>query len=166
MGFEKVDSGNIFANNKDISSIDLKDYYGHISYIDQSTYLINDTIRENILLGENISSEKLEDIINKAQLSGFIKKQAKGLDTVLTSNGQNISGGEKQRIALARALVKNMDYILIDESTSQLDKVTRREIEDTILGFKDIGLIYVSHNTDSEMIKRFDCVLDSNDFKL
>lgn len=164
MGFEKVDSGNIFANNKDISSIDLKDYYGHISYIDQSTYLINDTIRENILLGENISSENLEDIINKAQLSRFIKKQSKGLDTALTSNGQNISGGEKQRIALARALVKNVDFILIDESTSQLDKVTRREIEDTILSFKDIGLIYVSHNTDSEIIKRFDNVLDSKYF--
>lgn len=165
MGFEKVNDGKLFANNKEITIINLKDYYGHIAYIDQSTYLINDTIRENILLGENITSEKFQDIINKAKLSEFINKQVKGLDTILTSNGQNISGGEKQRIALARALIKNVDFILIDESTSQLDKVTRREIEETILGFKNIGILYVSHNTDSEMIKKFDYVLESKNFK-
>lgn len=165
MGFEKVNDGKIFANNIDIANINLKDYYKHIAYIDQSTYLINATIRENILLGENLSLENLDDIINKSQLSEFIKKHPNGLDTVITSNGQEISGGEKQRIAIARALVKNVDFILIDESTSQLDKETRREVEEAILDFKNIGLIYVSHNTDIEMIKRFDSILDSKEFK-
>ena len=105
------------------------------------------------------------DIINKSQLTEFIKRQPKGLDTMLTSNGHNISGGEKQRIALARSLVKNVDFILIDESTFQLDKVNRRAIEEIILNFKDVGVIYVSHNTDEIMINKFDKILDSKEFK-
>ena len=165
MGFEKAKDGKIFANNKEIRNINLKDYYDHIAYIDQATYLINGTIRENILLGENLSFDNLNKIINKSQLCDFIKKHPQGLNTTITSNGQNISGGEKQRIALARALVKNVDFILIDESTSNLDKDTRRAIEETILDFDNIGLIYVSHNTDNEMKKRFDNILDCKKFK-
>ena len=166
MGFEHPDKGKILANNDaEIININLKNYYEHISYIDQSTYLLNGTIKENILLGEDIPGEKLLDIINKSQLTEFIKRQPKGLDTMLTSNGHNISGGEKQRIALARSLVKNVDFILIDESTSQLDKVNRRAIEEIILNFKDVGVIYVSHNTDEMMINKFDKRLDSKDFK-
>lgn len=165
MGFEKAKDGKIFANNKEIRNINLKDYYDHIAYIDQATYLINGTIRENILLGENLSFDNLNKIINKSQLCDFIKKHPQGLNTTITSNGQNISGGEKQRIALARALVKNVDFILIDESTSNLDKDTRRAIEETILDFDNIGLIYVSHNTDNKMKKRFDNILDCKKFK-
>ena len=116
-------------------------------------------------MGENLSFDNLNKIINKSQLCDFIKKHPQGLNTTITSNGQNISGGEKQRIALARALVKNVDFILIDESTSNLDKDTRRAIEETILDFDNIGLIYVSHNTDNEMKKRFDNILDCKKFK-
>lgn len=165
MSIVKPCKGRLCVNNKQVEDISLTDFYKHIAYIDQTTYLLNGTIRENILLGSNISEEKLKDVINKAQLGEFVRKQKNGLDTFLNSNGQNISGGEKQRIALARALVKDVDFILIDESTSQLDKMSRRQIEETILAFKDIGIIYVSHNTEDLIREKFDENLKSTYFK-
>lgn len=83
----------------------------------------------------------------------------------MTSNGQGLSGGEKQRIAIARALVKDVDFILMDESTSQRDSRTREIIEETILSFKNIGLIYVSHHTEPQMLDQFDEILNGQSFQ-
>ncbi|HFU3673535.1 TPA: ATP-binding cassette domain-containing protein, partial [Streptococcus suis] len=125
LGLVSPESGQVKINEYDIREVNLEQFYQNISYIDQSIYLINGTIRDNITLGQFISEEKMDDILNKVQLKSFIEKQPLGLDTLLESNGRSISGGEKQRIALARALVKNVDFVLIDESTSQLDKEIR-----------------------------------------
>ena len=165
MGLVSPESGQVKINEYDIREVNLEQFYQNISYIDQSIYLINGTIRDNITLDQFISEEKMDDILNKVQLKSFIEKQPLGLDTLLESNGRSISGGEKQRIALARALVKNVDFVLIDESTSQLDKEIRDSIEETILSFDNLGLIYVSHNTDTEMLNKFDEIIDSQSFR-
>ncbi|HFI0782517.1 TPA: ATP-binding cassette domain-containing protein [Streptococcus suis] len=165
LGLVSPESGQVKINEYDIREVNLEQFYQNISYIDQSIYLINGTIRDNITLGQFISEEKMDDILNKVQLKSFIEKQPLGLDTLLESNGRSISGGEKQRIALARALVKNVDFVLIDESTSQLDKEIRDSIEETILSFDNLGLIYVSHNTDTEMLNKFDEIIDSQSFR-
>lgn len=98
-------------------------------------------------------------------MSSFVGENLSGLDRKLVSNGLAISGGEKQRIALARAIVKDVDFIIIDETTSQLDKENRLAIEEAILGLQDIGVIYISHNTESKVLELFDEVLDSRCFK-
>ncbi|GGE30411.1 ATP-binding cassette domain-containing protein [Streptococcus himalayensis] len=165
LGLASPNSGQIKINEYDINEVNLEKFYQNISYIDQSIYLINGTIRDNITLGQFVSEEKMDDILNKVQLKSFIEKQPLGLDTLLESNGRSISGGEKQRIALARALVKNVDFILIDESTSQLDKEIRSSIEETILSFDNLGLIYVSHNTNTKILNRFDKIINSQSFR-
>lgn len=165
IGLNKPQSGRVKINDIDLKDLDLKTYYEKIAYVDQFVYLTNGTIRDNITLGTKISEEKLNEVIKFVQLDSFIGKQSSGLDTYIDSNGQEISGGEKQRIALARALVRDVDFIFVDETTSQLDKETRNIIENAILNLNNIGLIYISHNTDSQMLNRFDVVLDSASFK-
>ncbi|QTU82847.1 ABC transporter ATP-binding protein [Carnobacteriaceae bacterium zg-C25] len=165
LGLTKPQFGQVQINDIDLHTIDLKTYYKNISYIDQSVYLMNGTIKDNITLGENVSEKRLNQIIQAVKLQSFINKQEFGLDTMLNSNGQYISGGEKQRIALARALIKNVAFIIIDESTSQLDKETRVAIEQTVLDLENVGLIYVSHHTDPNVINKFDQLIDSKLFK-
>lgn len=165
LGLNKPQSGQININDIDLQNIDLKTYYGKVAYIDQSVYLTNGTVKENITLGLEVSKESLEKVIKLAHLDSFIAKQNLGLDTLINSNGKEISGGEKQRIALARALIRNVDFIFVDETTSQLDKETRNIIENAILNLKDMGLIYISHNTDSQILNKFDEVIDSYTFK-
>lgn len=165
LGLKQAKSGSIFINGCDLNAINLKSYYKRIAYIDQSIYLINGSIRENITLGKTISDQELAEVVEKTQLSSFVGENLSGLDRKLVSNGLAISGGEKQRIALARAIVKDVDFIIIDETTSQLDKENRLAIEETILGLQDIGVIYISHNTESKVLELFDEVLDSRCFK-
>lgn len=165
LGLKQAKSGSIFINGCDLNAINLKSYYKRIAYIDQSIYLINGSIRENITLGKSISDQELAEVVEKTQLSSFVGENLSGLDRKLVSNGLAISGGEKQRIALARAIVKDVDFIIIDETTSQLDKENRLAIEETILGLQDIGVIYISHNTESKVLELFDEVLDSRCFK-
>lgn len=131
---KQAKSGSIFINGCDLNAINLKSYYKRIAYIDQSIYLINGSIRENITLGKLISDQELAEVVEKTQLISFVGENLSGLDRKLVSNGLAISGGEKQRIALARVIVKDVDFIIIDETTSQLDKENRLAIEETILG--------------------------------
>lgn len=165
LGLKSAKTGNICINGCDLHTLNLKSYYKHVAYIDQSIYLINGSIRENITLGKTISDQELSEVIKNVQLSPFVGQDLSGLDRRLVSNGSTISGGEKQRIALARAIIKDVDFIILDETTSQLDKENRRAIEETIIGLQDIGIIYISHNTESQVLDLFDEILDSRDFK-
>lgn len=160
LGVQAVNEGQVFVNDIDIKNLNLQDYFRNIAYIEQNVYLLNGTIRDNILLGSQISVEKLDEIIKLANLDKFVANLPDGLDTKVSSNGQEISGGEKQRIAIARALVKNVDFLFIDEATSQLDPVNRAEIENILLTLPNVGLVMISHNFDKETLAKFDAVID------
>lgn len=125
---------------------------------------MNETIKENILLGSEIDDDKLKQILVKANLYELIKSLPDGIDTKISSNGQEISGGERQRIAIARALVKDVDFIFVDESTSQLDPVNRTEIEKILLNLENVGVIMISHNFNDETLKSFDEIIDLKKF--
>ena len=88
--------------------------------IPQSPYIFSDTIHENFCLGESFSTEEIETAIDKAGLSDFVQAQPQGLQTVLLENGKNLSGGQAQRIALARALLRHCQYLIADEATASL----------------------------------------------
>lgn len=160
LGIEKPNEGEILINGIDLKDINKSSLYKNISYIEQDVYLINDTIKNNILLGSVIEDDLFKEIVKKTRLEDLINSLENKEETLITSNGQEISGGEKQRIAIARSLVKNVDYILIDESTSQLDKKNRRALENMILELEDIGVIMISHNYDDESLGKFDEVLN------
>lgn len=165
LGLNRPESGQVLVNGRPLETMDLASYYHRLAYIEQSLYLFNGTIRDNITLGATIADEKLTQVIAMTQLEEFVASQPQGLDTLIMANAQGVSGGEQQRISLARAILQEVDFIIIDETTSQLDDANRRLIEETILGLTGIGLIYISHHTDPMMLELFDEVLDSQAFR-
>lgn len=132
----------------------------NMSYISQDVYLFNATIKENICLDGDFSDKAINDAIIKSSLENDIKNFTDGIDTLVGENGANISGGEKQRIALARSLINGKKIILIDEGTSSLDRENRRLIEENLLKDKNLTIIMVSHNLDETSKELFDKIYE------
>ena len=120
-----------------------------ISYVPQNVYLMDDSIKKNIALGiddENIDLLKLEKSIQDSGLKEFIVSLNKGIETVVGDSGIRLSGGQIQRIGIARALYNNPKLLILDESTSALDISTENEILESIKKLKGkITLILISH---------------------
>lgn len=142
-----------FSPSKGIIAIDghnLKDvkrehYYKLIGNIEQQVFIFEDTVRNNLTLYKDYSDEEIAEAINAAGLNDFVKQLPDGLDTIIYDNGKNISGGERSRIVIARALLSKAGILLMDEAFASLDMERAREIEKTILGLKDMTVINVSH---------------------
>lgn len=151
LGFEKLDSGNIFING---DVCETEDILEKISIVRQETFLFNDTIRNNISLYEDIEDENILKILNTVNLTKF--SSVEDLDTIIENSGINLSGGEKRRIMLARALIRKKDVLILDEPLANLDKNNAHLIEDLILKINDVTLIVISHTFSEEKLKEFD----------
>ncbi|MEI9943384.1 MAG: ATP-binding cassette domain-containing protein [Chitinophagaceae bacterium] len=125
MVFLRPGSGEVVINDRIIANEDLKNFWPAIAYVRQQTFLIHDTILKNITLSEDTYDQnKLQCAIEASGLSEFIQQSPDGLTQMITENGKNISGGQQQRIALARAFYKNADLILLDEPFNELDDLS------------------------------------------
>lgn len=139
-------SGKLLINNKDIYNYNLLDLRKRITYLSQDEILFTDTIYNNIVLDNNISYKKYLDIIKLCRVDKIIERSFLNDDMLLENNGSNISGGEKQRILLARSLVKDSDIYIFDESFSALDIKSERELIKNIFNYlKDKTVIIISH---------------------
>ena len=154
IGFLKDYNGNVLYDNTELREISPTSIYNNISYIDQNIYLFNGTIKENITLGQDFSDDDLYDALTKSCLINFINELPNGINTIIKENGKNISGGQRQRIALARALIRKINFIILDEGTSALDKENAKEIEDTLISSKDLCVIFVTHNLRNEILPK------------
>lgn len=158
LSFYSPDNGNILINGKDLSNIPKSIIRDRIAYISQDTFMFSDSILNNILMGKKeIDSNKMKKICSECCIENFINKMPLGYYTALEENGSNISGGQKQRIAIARALLKSPDILIMDEATSNLDSVTEVEIRKTIDNVcKNMACIIIAHRL--ETIKSCDYV--------
>ena len=128
-----VTGGEVLFDDIDVRKLDLHFLRDHIGVVTQDTYLFNGTIRENLLyVKPEASEEELIDALRKANVYDFIEKQEKGLDTVVGNRGLKLSGGEKQRISIARVLLKNPSLLIFDEATSALDSISEAKIQAAI----------------------------------
>ena len=114
---------------------------------------------------DKVKSEDIEKVIEKAGLKDFVNALPEDLNTVINENGNNISGGEKQRISIARALLKDADLLIYDEPTSNLDHTTAKEIESILLNI-DKTCFMITHKLDKELLSKFDEILVLKDGSL
>lgn len=153
-------TGNILVKDVEIKKIGRKDMADAVAMVKQDTFLFNDTIRNNItLFREDYSEQELNDAIARTGLKKMIADLPDGLGTIICENGSNFSGGEKQRIGLARAMLRNNRILLLDEFTANLDPETARELEDNILSMQDKTVITVTHQRDQEKLAKYDYVV-------
>ena len=139
-------TGNVWYGEQEQKKINTEDLYNRVAYVDQQVYLFQDTLRFNITLGIPYSDEEIMTVIRKCCLEDYVHSLPEGLDTVIMENGKNLSGGQRQRIALARALIRKVQYIIIDEGTSALDEANALDIENNLLSTQDMGVIIITHN--------------------
>lgn len=137
VGLYRTQEGSILYNGIDENSIDFDDLRNQIGFVTQDTQLFSGTIRENLLfVNPNATDEDLNDVLEKASCLGLLSRAEKGLETMIGEGGLKLSGGEKQRLSIARALLRKPHLLIFDEATSSLDSLTEEEITNTI---KDIS---------------------------
>ena len=128
-----VQEGEVLFDGVDVRRLDLTFLRSSIGVVTQETYLFNGTIRENLLyVRPDATEEELEDACRKANIWDFIEKQEKGLDTVVGNRGLKLSGGEKQRISIARVLLRKPALLIFDEATASLDSISEAKIQEAI----------------------------------
>ena len=128
-----VSEGSVTFDGIDVRKLDLQFLRSQVGVVSQETYLFNGTIRENLLYAkEDASEEEMIEALQKANIYDFVAKQELGLDTQVGNRGLKLSGGEKQRISIARILLKNPTIFIFDEATSALDSISEQKIQEAI----------------------------------
>ena len=146
MGLLPPNSGEILVDGRKLSAQNLKNFRQKIGYIPQQIYLFNDTIAKNIAFGEEFDEKMLERVIKQANLQSFITSLKDGANTLVGDGGGNLSVGQKQRIAIARALYLSPQILVLDEATSALDNESEAKIMSEIYKISsDKTLIIIAH---------------------
>lgn len=147
MRFYDIDSGNIYINKQNIKDISRDSLRKNVAIVLQDTILFSDTIRNNLKYGnENASKEQLETAVEMSRCKEMIQMLPQGYDTVLTGSGENISQGQRQLLAIARAFVADPKILILDEATSNIDTRTEKAIQDAMqLVMKDRTSIIIAH---------------------
>lgn len=128
-----VNSGSIKIDGQDLREVKVESLRKNIALVSQDVVLFDDTIKENIKFGEeNISDERIKEVAKLAAADDFINNQPNGYDTIVGEMGKNLSGGQKQMISIARAMLKNAPILLLDEATSSLDSKSESQVQNSL----------------------------------
>jgi subfamily B ATP-binding cassette protein MsbA len=167
-GLLKPAEGEVLIDGQNLKQIHTPSFQKRIGYITQEPVIFNDTIFNNVTFWDTPSPDnkrKFNEALNKANIYDFVKEQLKQEETVLGNNGINISGGQKQRLSIARELYKNVDFLFLDEATSALDSETEREIQENIDKLKgQFTMIIIAHRLST--IKNVDRIVFLNKGKI
>lgn len=157
-GFWDVKKGRITIGGRDIKNIPLTQLYDQVAFVTQDNYLFDESIRENIRMGRlGAGDREVEEAAKAAGCDGFIRKLAKGYDTVVGGGGAHLSGGERQRISIARAMLKDAPIVILDEATAYIDPENEAVIQKAVAKLiKGKTVIVIAHRlstiTDADQI--------------
>lgn len=140
--------GEVCFYGSDMKTLAQEDIWKHIAYVDQNRYLMSGTVAYNIFQDNAVETDDVEDILRRTNLNKDIEKLENGLDTVVATGGANLSGGQKEKITIGRALFKDADILIFDEPSSALDEESEQRLIDTIDMCKDKTVIIVTHRKD------------------
>jgi ABC-type multidrug transport system fused ATPase/permease subunit len=158
LGLVPPSSGTITVNGHDIKSYDRAEWWKHVSYIRQQPFFLHDTVLNNIVMGnEPVNQLSLERATGMAGAAFFSSRQ---LGSVVRENGKNLSGGQRQRIALARALYKPFDLLILDEPFSELDEAARKEILTALHLLARTGKMILLITHDADCLKACDTIIE------
>jgi ATP-binding cassette, subfamily B (MDR/TAP), member 1 len=174
--FYDPQEGEILIDGVNFKDISLRDFRSKVGYVGQEPVLFNQTIRENLQYGNpDATEEDMMIALKKANAAKVIERLPEGLDTIVGAQGGQLSGGEKQRIALARAFVKNPSVLILDEATSALDRQNEKEVQEAIdkleNGDFNITTIVIAHrlstiiNSDKIVVLKEGQVVEEGDHK-
>lgn len=156
MGFLTPCAGAVLADGVPMGEIAKASLYGAVSYQSQSVVFFSDTIRNNILLGGTLPDRDWERVIRQARLEEMLSALPEGAEAPIGENGRNISGGEAQRLGLARCLAHRVQFMVFDEVAASLDNRNAEEIEKTILSLPEAGVLMITHRVLAENMRRYD----------
>ena len=149
LGFLTPDKGEISINGVPVEASALKMNWQNIAYVKQDPFLVNDSIIKNIILDDkHFNATKMNAVVSSAGLEGLLGRHPEGWNKVITENGKDISGGQKQRIAIARALYKDADLIILDEPFNELDKQSEYLLLQRFITLASEGkiIVLITHN--------------------
>ena len=147
--------GDIIIDNHNIKDLSIKTIRSNILYISQSEQLFTGTIKDNILIGRKVDDQNFQDIVKICEIESIVKNKNMRFDSLIEANSKNISGGEVQRIILARGLLNDANIIILDEALSEVDKGLESKIIKNIRKyFQEKTIIYISHKNQNRVFDK------------
>ncbi len=157
MGLIKYQKGNILIDGKELSTLNLNSYYDNVTYVSQEAPIFDGTLRENLVFDKKIDDDEILKVLKLVCLDTFYERLENGLETELGEKGIRMSGGERQRVALARLFFDNSKLIILDEATSAMDNITEKIVMENVINLlKDKTIIIIAHRL--ETIKNVDMI--------
>lgn len=156
--------GDILFDDTELRGISAESLYGLISDIQQNVFVFNASIRDNVTMFRDFPQEELDMAIRRAHLNKFLAER--GEDYLCGENGKGLSGGEKQRISIARSLLKKSDLLLADEVTASLDAQTAYQVTSDLLDLNGITRIVVTHTLEETLLRRYDGIIVLRDGRI
>ena len=158
LGLLKYNQGKVCLGDMELSEICLNNLYDRVSYLSQDAPVFDGTIKENLVFDKMVSEEQMMDALNEVQLSYLVENLAEGLNSEIGEKGTCLSGGEKQRLALARLWFEDSELVILDEATSAMDNLTEEIVMKSVMKkMKDKTVIAIAHRLNS--IAGFDRII-------
>lgn len=152
--------GSITLNGKEINRKTYDELFANVLYIDQNPHIFDGTIRENLEMGQTYTDEVLWEVLSKVHLKDLVSDTNDGLDYYIGESGKLLSGGQKQRLSIARSLLRDKQFLLVDEVTSSLDHDTAVMIENMLLNDEETSVIMITHTLRKEVSDKIDYTLN------